>query len=396
MTPPRRHGAPRGRESTPGLIGGLGAARLAHIDSHGGLGFDGSAARLRWWIGAEDRWHRAEDEIAVRQDRLGVAPAYETAMRIPSGDAVARVWAIGAPGEPIIIEIENRSVAPMVAALVVSPVDADGGDGDGSTLRLDRGTELVTHRPPRTRVRAADLGALAGALDAGAPSGGSGRCLALLQPVAHRTVMRAVVFLDGRRRSDLDLVSVPDASTTTAGWTAVGATAMRIVVSDPAYQDTIDRARVDCLLAAGTRDADADVFGALEDWGFDDEARAVWRRLSWSGRRRARQRRAPVPDTPASVLRAARDSVVVERDDGTVELVPVAPILGAAVEVHDAPVRAGSVSYALRWHGDRPALLWDVHASRPVRLVAPGLDTGWSSIETSGDALLGRAGAPVR
>ncbi|HZJ27795.1 MAG TPA: hypothetical protein VFF40_12420 [Acidimicrobiia bacterium] len=389
---PSGSSAPAGR----GLIGALGTGRLARIDARGRLGFDGSSVQLGWWIGAEDRWHRSEDEVAVRQRRIEAAPAYETAMRIPSGDAVARVWAIGAPGEPVIVEIENQSPAPMVAALVLHPMASGGDVGADDAVRLDRGTELVLHRPARVSVRAADPVALVGALEAGAPSGGSGPYLALLQPVAHRTVMRAAVFLNPRARSDLDLASVPDADAAGGGWRAVASAAMQIVVADPARQEVIDRARVDTLLRAGTADVDGDVFGALEDWGFDDEARTVWRRLSWRARRRARHRAAPDPTTAAGVLRAARDSVIIERDDATVELVPAPPPAGAAVEVHDAPLRTGSVSFALRWHGDRPALLWDVRAPTPRRLVAPSLDPAWSTDQPSGEALLAPAGASAR
>lgn len=380
---------------TSGLVGSLTSERFARVDDRGTVSFDGTAVRLGWWIGADDRWHRPEDEVAVRQHRIDRAPAYETAMRIPSGDAVARVWAVGAPGEPIIIEIENCSPAPMVVALVLhhAPSDADR-DTDGRAVRLDRGTELVMGRPAHTRVRAADLGALAASLEGGDPSGGSGPYLALLAPVAHRTMIRAAVFLDARSRADLDLVAVPDAQAAGRGWQTVASTGMRVVVTDPAQQEAIDRALVDVLLGAAT--ADAEIFGALEDWGFDDQARRAWRQLGWNARRRARQRREPTPHTPAAVLRAARDSVVVERDDGTVELLAVPPTPGAPVEVHDAPVRGGSLSFALRWHGDRAALLWDVKASRPVRLVAPSLDPAWSTLLPSGEALLAGSGASTQ
>ena len=65
--------------------------------------------------------------------------------------------------------------------------------------------------------------------------------------------------------------------------------------------------------------------------------------------------------------------------------------LGQGFEVHDAPTHAGQLSYAVRWHGDRPALLWELtpHADVDrVRLVAPGLDAGWSTSELRGEALL--------
>jgi len=59
----------------------------------------------------------------------------------------------------------------------------------------------------------------------------------------------------------------------------------------------------------------------------------------------------------------------------------------------------GSISFAVRWHGPRPALLWELAPAAnvgPVRLVAPGLDPSWSSVEPAGEALLAPlAGAPA-
>ena len=61
--------------------------------------------------------------------------------------------------------------------------------------------------------------------------------------------------------------------------------------------------------------------------------------------------------------------------------------------MHDAPTRAGRVSYAVRWHGARPALLWE--CERPIRLSAPGLDRDWSTTEPRGETLLAAPpGAP--
>lgn len=69
--------------------------------------------------------------------------------------------------------------------------------------------------------------------------------------------------------------------------------------------------------------------------------------------------------------------------------------LGRGVEVHDAPTWWGHVSYAVRWHGARPALLWELaphdDLPGPVRLTAPGLDPSWSTTEARGETLL----APV-
>jgi len=67
---------------------------------------------------------------------------------------------------------------------------------------------------------------------------------------------------------------------------------------------------------------------------------------------------------------------------------------GRGLEVHDAPTHFGKLSYAVRWHGERPALLWELEPHDPgatVRVTAPGLDPTWSTSEPRGDALL----APV-
>ena len=68
---------------------------------------------------------------------------------------------------------------------------------------------------------------------------------------------------------------------------------------------------------------------------------------------------------------------------------------GQSLAVRDAPTHFGLLSYAVRWHAERPALLWELqpHAGvEGVRLTAPGLDQSWSSNELRGEALLG----PVR
>jgi hypothetical protein len=66
---------------------------------------------------------------------------------------------------------------------------------------------------------------------------------------------------------------------------------------------------------------------------------------------------------------------------------------GQELEVHGLPTRAGLLSYAIRWHGQRPALLWEVAGPGPeLRLTAPGLDPAWAATGRRGEALLAPAG----
>ena len=71
---------------------------------------------LEWHIAADDRWHSAATEAAVRQHRLAGTPVTETRMRIPDGDAVQRVWSVAANGGFTIVEIENDSPLPFAVA----------------------------------------------------------------------------------------------------------------------------------------------------------------------------------------------------------------------------------------------------------------------------------------
>jgi hypothetical protein len=86
-------------------------------------------------------------------------------------------------------------------------------------------------------------------------------------------------------------------------------------------------------------------------------------------------------------------STLVREVEGGLALCSMIPDhwFGQGIEVHDAPTHAGLLSFAVRWHGERPALLWELQrrdASQPVTLTVPGLDPAWSTTEDRGEALL--------
>ena len=63
--------------------------------------------------------------------------------------------------------------------------------------------------------------------------------------------------------------------------------------------------------------------------------------------------------------------------------------LGQGVEVHGVPSRHGTVSWAVRWHGERPALLWEVDGGPGDLMVrVPGLDDSFVGEGCVGEALL--------
>ncbi len=64
---------------------------------------------------------------------------------------------------------------------------------------------------------------------------------------------------------------------------------------------------------------------------------------------------------------------------------------GGSLAVYGLPTRFGTLSYAVRWHGARPALLWELDSrpgQEPVVIRAPELNESWSSREPTGETLL--------
>jgi len=331
---------------------------------------------------------------------------------------------------------------------------------DGSRLDVDGSHRLLVARPPmrwasgRAGTSACRETVVGGAAFADGFGGRDGRVaddsggleVALLFPVAHRATFRCLVTPTphGPRRGgsaepglgaggvppgpdDVParfLAGLPSAADAARGWSTLLDRGMRAALPDDRTSELLSAARAAVLLDPS---ADAATMTVLEDWGFDTEAVEVWSRLGIRARRSAR-RRLPSPAAPEAALaaavasaspmatwaagpvpflRALRDVLVDDRpgvagSDGAVAVLPALPEpwVGAPLEVHDVPTRAGLVSYALRWHGGHPLLMWEVDpgpaASRSrVRsgsgplLRAPALDPAWSTREPSGDVLLG-------
>lgn len=94
-------------------------------------------------------------------------------------------------------------------------------------------------------------------------------------------------------------------------------------------------------------------------------------------------------DSPTEGLRA---ELVADHEDELLIAPGFRPAWrGGSLAVYELPTRFGSLSYAVRWHGSRPALLWELDCrpgQKPVTLRAPALDHSWSSDEPTGETLL--------
>ena len=85
-----------------------------------------------------------------------------------------------------------------------------------------------------------------------------------------------------------------------------------------------------------------------------------------------------------------RRFLVSQPDSSTIALFPsyTSKWFNVPVEVSSMPTSNGEVGYAVRWHGDRPALLWEGKMNLQTTFTSPGFDPAWQSNEARGEALL--------
>jgi hypothetical protein len=372
------------------VIGTLGSPWRATVTATGAVVPSNAEPALDWWVAADDGWHTPGDEPSRRQRRLRGAPVVETVVAVPGGDVVHRAYAVPAgSATAVAVELENRSSLPVAVAF--------------------SRTDVATGRP---------LAPVA----PGAPPGA-----AVAVPIGHRSTVRAVVGSPS---------TVPAADQVARGWVAQTETGTRFVVPDETFLERVVAARCDALLTVpGDDDAVARLLAIAErvrlgespaPWvddvaagaaavvraarrcgaGWDDlaaleaaadvlrragetrgarDADGVWARFTPGG---------PLPDQPPAGVRVVAwlAGRLVQRGDGGADLLPgFSPAwAGQGVEVYGVPVGPDTVGFAVRWHGERPALLWEAGAG--LHLTCSALDPAWSTDARRGEALL----APYR
>ena len=301
------------------MVGNIDSPWEAIVDPRGLLTpwFDGWS--LDWWIGADDRWHFPSRDTGVRQRLVGASPVVETAMRIPSGDAVQRVYAVQADEELVVVEIENRSPLPFALALAVRPYNPEGLAVVERITMVDR-VVVVDGRPallfPSAPRKVAGSTFHDGDSALLVTSGQAGdefapvRCeaglaqAAFVFPVPHGTTFRVVVPLVPERRTRRRRLArrrvgrvpaipavLPSSDDAARGWAAQTRGGIRLVLPDARLAEAVDaNRRFLLLLHDGAditpgpatyhrfwfRDA-AYMLPALDRYGHHDEAAEVLR-----------------------------------------------------------------------------------------------------------------------
>jgi hypothetical protein len=381
-------------------IGVLGRPWRADVDRSGAITFRDGAPALEWFIAADDRWHVPAVEVAVRQRRRSGTPVVETRVRIPGGDAVQRVWAVADGGGLVVVEIENDS--PMAMAVAFSRGD----------LRTSR------------RITEVPIGGIE------LPPG------AVALPVGHRASVTVALAMDGPGSGPLP-DGLPSAVQVERGWLATAERASRLVLADASIADNVVHAR--CQLALdGPGDPAGDPAGFV--LGVGELVRMGERPEPWVldvvGAAEVLARRGPAWDSSAAlgaaafVLAAARegeravgDALDIRRrlsadvptpalegltgarlvarveqmlldgiDGDRVAILPGGwppGSLGVSLEAYRLPAGPRHrVSYAIRWHGERPALLWEIEGPPGLVLTGGGVDPSWSTSDPRGETLL--------
>ena len=348
-----------------------------------------------WHVAATDRWHSPNSEPTVRQRRIEGTAVVETRLRVPDGDVVHTVYSVADHGGLTLIAVRNESPSPVVVAFT-------------------RG-DLLTARPPSSAIEGIDL-----------PAG------SIALPVGHHAEI--LVGLSYPPRIGELPSPLPTAAGVARGWTSILDRASRFSVPDAGEIDSM--AAVRCELAlCGPVLPDDDAVGFLlgvgqlvrmgekaDDWVPDvaDAAESVLRSevgagavdwasfaaldaaalvLATAGERRAgadlERGRAALTSVLPLPTSEPDDSIRrlewFERRFASGRMLMPAGMpdvwSGSSVECYGVPTGpASSVSFAIRWHGERPAVLWE-QAGDPVTLTTPVLAPQWSSAARSGEAL---------
>ena len=382
-------------ESTSVLIGNLGSSWRAEVDRAGRIHPFGEQRSVGFQVAADDRWHDPALEPSVRSQRLEAMPVVETRVRIPSGDLVQRAWTTIAAGGVTVVEFYNDSPLPVAVA-----VDHPG---------------ILTGPAPTTSLPA----------DVNMPSD------SVVLPVGHHATVRIGVphTQHGSSRLPADL---PSADEVIAGWRAVTDRAGRFelpagTIGGGAADATVasrcdwllgDRSEIDSDPVAVLIEIDqlvrmgeplGDLMPIVADAvesaarhrvaGLGAGLEAAGRVLAAAGERRALtdlDRVAARVDGDDS-LPAGRAGQVIElerrllRSRGDqVEILPGGmpedwSLQGLEVFGLAAGLKS-SLSFALRWHGRHPAIIWE-RTGAAISLSSPLMDSRWASDSDRGEQL---------
>ncbi len=399
-------------------IGATGQRRRWSVSPWGAVvpwgGDEPTSGSLEWFVAADDRWHVPAQEAAVRQRRIDGSPVVETRIRVPDGDAVQRVWSVPDRDGVVVVEFENASSLPLAVAVTGEAIATERPAADvpveGIELPDDAIVLPIGHRAS-VRVLVGTTTWLPAIPPALSVVRGWTRVveqasrLVLPDPAIAEAVVaaRCDLLLEGPVDPDADpiaflldvgeLVRCGDAA---EPWLVEMVGPAESLVADrrgsrrrrqhaaPVTVESLDALasmrRV--AVAAGDTTAMTDLDRLTSELPLADEPAPV---ALADLRRGAGERDARGRDSVGRFVRRVERRLASGPD-----LLPggvPSAWLGADFEVHGLPTGPDStVGFAVRWHGERPAVLWE-QRGRPLTLTATSVDPDWSTDAPSGEAL---------
>ena len=405
------------------VLGIRGGGWNAIVNERGSIRLNDGSPVLDWHIAADDRWHDPSTEPSVRQTRRAGVPVIETRLRIPGGDAIQRVYAVADAGGLVVIEITNESTLPIAVAFTrpdvvssrtPSPRGAQGIElpagsvvfpvAHGSTLRVAlRAPDNVVANVDVERLPSFEQlqkGWLKAVEQAGyviVPEGAVAPLVARLRSDA--------LILSGHEIEDWAIGAGGDCANDSVAYILTLQELLRMgeKLTGESAQIRVDHAArlaqsVETLLKDNKKasilpwDVERALFAAQfvfermgESRAADDVAAAQLRLNSC----------AEPPNVMPTDIRAiawVEEKMVAMQRDGSVQIfgrgIPRL-WLGANLECHRVAVGPlHTVSFGIRWHGEKPALLWEVAGPAGIKLTAGKCDPTWTSVEATGETLL--------
>lgn len=379
------------------VVGVRGATWRATVDSSGTIHPHDGSSSLAWHVAGDDRWYSPTEEATTRQKWYSGFPVAETRMRVGGGDIVQRVYSVADLGGITVVEFENESTLPVAIALTRRDI-------------------LTSREIPANPPQGIDL-----------PAG------SVALPLGHKSSMRVGIShvspAAGRLPDD-----IAGYQAVVRGWETACDVASRLTLPDHTVVATVARLRSDILLGLevpgssiesvrlGETNRDS-IIGVVETvqarlksdkrskqlaWDtphmlataaracvlLEDEVAAGDIGASWL-RLADRSVASPPREMPAGVAAIAWAESLLAKGSpsgGSCDLFPWGipeTWLGASFDTRGLvadPYR--TVSFAVRWHGARPALLWEVEGAPGLVLSASGVDHDWHTVEGSGETLL--------
>jgi hypothetical protein len=402
------------------ILGVRGGLWTAVVDERGRIQLDDGSAPLDWYVAADDRWHDPRRETTVRQQRRAGVPVIETRVRVPSGDVAQRVYAVADHGGMVVIEFTNDSPLPVAVALnrpdvvcvrTPSPLGPQGIDlpagsvvfpvAHGSTLRV--ALPVAAGTSPRTQ--SIDWSAIASAEDM------QRTWLAAVERAGYAVVPdKSLAPRINRLRSDLlvlggrepsrwgqelagdDIATVLSFGELVRMGERLQSWSTRDDVVDELARITESLLREHRAASAVPWDVERALFVAQCVFVATGEDRAA--RDVATSRARLASASAPANAAPDGVRVAAwlDEYLVSPRRDGSASILGwgIPRLwLGASLDCRlIAADPTHTVSFGVRWHGERPAVLWEVEGDEGLAIDAGLTDPTFHTRERTGEALL--------